>query len=122
MRKAQRGVTMIGWLFLLIPIAIVGYAGIRLVPIYLNYGKVVRTIEQVAQQSRGAGSVAEIRNSIDKRVNVEGMEYPDTKDFVIRREGPTWIIEIEYEDPVPLFGNLSLVPKFSKSSRVGDID
>jgi hypothetical protein len=122
MRKAQRGITLIGWIFLLIPIAIVGYAGIRLVPIYLNYGKVVRTIEQVAQQSRGAGSIQEIRNSIDKRVNVEGMTYPDTNDFVIRREGQVWIIEIEYEDPVPLFGNISLVPKFAKSSRVGEMD
>ncbi len=39
---------------------------------------------------------------------------------IIRRDGKSWIIEIEYEDPVPLFANLiSLVPKFETSSRVG---
>ena len=39
MRK-QRGVTMIGWIFLLVPVAIVLYAGIRVGPEYLNYYKV----------------------------------------------------------------------------------
>jgi hypothetical protein len=122
MRKSQRGVTMIGWIFLLIPMAIVGYAGIRLVPIYLNYGKVVRMVEQVSKESQSAASAREIRYALEKRVNIEGMTYPDEKAFTIRREGKAWVIEIEYEDPVPLFANLSIVPKFSKSSAVGDIE
>jgi hypothetical protein len=122
MRKSQRGITAIGWIFLLIPIAIVGYSGIRLVPIYLNYGKVVRSIEQVAQESRSAGSVQEIRTALEKRLDVEGMTYPGADDFIIRREGQSWVIEIAYEDPVPLFANLSLVPKFDKRSTAGDMD
>jgi hypothetical protein len=36
MRK-QRGVTTIGWIFLLAPVAVVLYAGIRVAPEYLNY-------------------------------------------------------------------------------------
>jgi hypothetical protein len=122
MRKAQRGVTMIGWIVLLIPIAILGYATIRLVPIYLNYAKVVRTVDQVAKENGGAGSIQEIRNAIDRRVDVEGMTYPEGKDFIVRREGQDWVIEIEYEDPVPLFGNLSIVPKFTKRARAGEPD
>lgn len=121
MRKSQRGVTMIGWIFLLIPMAIVGYAVIRLVPIYLNYSQVVKTVTQVARESQSAGSVTQIRNALQKRVDIEGMVYPDAKDFVVRRDGQSWVIEIQYEDPVPLFANLSLVPKFDVSSRVGDM-
>lgn len=122
MRKSQRGVTMIGWIFLLIPMAIVGYAAIRLVPIYLNYGKVVKAMNQVASESVSAGSAVEIRRALEKRVDIEGMTYPETKDFVVRREGRAWVIEIEYEDPVPLFGNLSIVPHFRQVSRAGDIE
>ena len=55
MRNKQRGVTVIGWLILLIPFAIVGYAGIRLLPLYLNYMKVTRTLDQVHGELRGAG-------------------------------------------------------------------
>ncbi len=47
MRNRQVGVTAIGWLFLLTPVAIVVYAGIRLAPVYLNYMKVAKAKDQV---------------------------------------------------------------------------
>ena len=53
MRHSQRGVTFIGWLFLLVPVAIVVYAGIRLTPIYLNYMRVAKSLSQVAQRGQG---------------------------------------------------------------------
>ena len=43
---------MIGWIFLLIPMAIVLYAGIRVVPEYLNYYKVVTAMKETARSSR----------------------------------------------------------------------
>ena len=46
MRHRQRGVTAIGWVFLLIPMAIVIYAGIRIGPIYLDYYKVVQALKE----------------------------------------------------------------------------
>lgn len=122
MRKTQRGVTMIGWIFLLIPMAIVGYAGIRLAPIYMTYGKVVKAMEQVADESANAGSAQEIRYALEKRIDIEGMEYPSIKDYTIRRDGRAWVIEIEYEDPVPLFGNLAVVATFKKSAVAGEIE
>jgi hypothetical protein len=50
MRSKQTGVTLIGWIILLIPIGICVYAGIRLTPVYLNYMKVARTLEQVRSE------------------------------------------------------------------------
>ena len=37
MRSKQRGITFIGWVLLLTPLAICAYAGIRVAPLYLNY-------------------------------------------------------------------------------------
>ena len=51
MRK-QRGVTMIGWIFLLIPVAIVVYAGIRVGPVYYEYFKLTSAIESTAKELR----------------------------------------------------------------------
>ena len=119
MRRSQRGITMIGWLFLLIPIAIVGYAGIRLVPVYLNYTKIARTMTQLGQESTASDSAQSIRYGLEKRLDIEQVEFPSSKDFVIRRDGPSWVIEIDYEDGAPLLSNVSLTAKFSKSVRVG---
>lgn len=119
MQRTQRGVTFIGWLFLLIPMALVGYAGVRLVPIYLNYSKVVRSMDQLAQESRPDDSAQALRASLEKRLDIEGMTFPDIKDFIIRRDGQSWVLEIEYEDGAPLLANIALTAKFSKSVRLG---
>jgi len=119
MRRNQRGVTFIGWLFLLTPMAIVGYAGIRLAPIYLNYSKVSRAMEQTAQESRADDSAQNIRFAIDKRLDVEGVSFPETKDFTIRRDGQSWLMEIEYEDGAPMLSNVELTAKFKKTVRMG---
>ena len=120
MKRTQRGVTAIGWIVLLIPIAIVGYAGLRLVPMYLNYTKISRSMEQIAQELRGGDTPQSIRNSLEKRLDIEQVDFPTFKDFVIRREGQSWVIEIEYEDGSPLVSNLSISAKFKKSVRIGD--
>jgi hypothetical protein len=119
MHKTQRGVTFIGWLFLLIPMAVVGYSAIRLVPVYLNYTKIARTMEQLSQESSADESQQSIRTAIEKRLDIEGISFPETKDFIIRREGQAWVVQIQYEDGAPLLSNVSIVAKFDKSVRLG---
>lgn len=119
MRRSQRGVTFIGWVFLLVPMAIVGYAALRLVPIYLNYTKVARALEQTGQEARPDDSAQTIRFAIDKRLDVEGVSFPDTKDFEIRRDGQAWILGIEYQDSAPLISNVQISVDFKKSVRIG---
>jgi hypothetical protein len=120
MKRKQRGVTMIGWIFLLVPIAIVGYSGIRLIPIYLNYTKIARSMSQLAQEARSDDTQQNIRFAIEKRLDIEQVEFPTSKDFTIRRDGRSWVVEIEYEDVVPLMYNVSLSTKFNKSVRIGE--
>lgn len=119
MKRTQRGVTMIGWIVLLIPVAIVGYSAIRLIPIYLNYTKIARSMEQLSQESRPNDSQQTIRFALEKRLDIEQVSFPETKDFVIRRDGQSWIIDIDYEDGAPLLSNLSVTAHFAKSVRIG---
>jgi hypothetical protein len=124
MRNRQQGVTAIGWLVLLTPFAILLYAGIRLAPLYLNYMKVVRAIDNAASNVKsgggaGAGDATAIRTSIDRHFEIDMVEYPTIKDIQIRREGTAWVIEAKYDDEAPLFANLSLHVTFDKTVRSG---
>ena len=116
MRKSQRGVTVIGWMVLLIPVGIVGYAGIRLAPIYMNYFRVVKVLEQTASESKGEGTLnpVDIRNSIERRFNVEYVDTPDAKEIDIHRDGDHWVAIAKYEEVAPLFGDISLLLQFDK--------
>ncbi|MBV9697029.1 MAG: DUF4845 domain-containing protein [Gammaproteobacteria bacterium] len=123
MRNRQTGVTMIGWVFLLTPLVIVVYAGVRLAPVYLNYMKVNRALEQTGSELKSGGVNPEnIRATIDKHFEIDMVEYPQVKDFKIARDGAAWTVEAAYEDEAPLFANLSLHVTFDKVVRIGNAD
>ncbi len=123
MIRRQRGVTFIGWLILLIPMAILGYVGIRLVPIYLNYMRVAQSVAQTATELKtdDAATLTPnlIRATLGKHFDIESIEFPDVKDVSITRDGSGWTIEAKFEDTAPLFGNISMVVDFDKVSKIG---
>ena len=116
MRKSQRGVTFLGWMVLLIPVAVLVYGGIRVAPFYLNYFRVVKVLEQVAKESQDQGSITpvDVRNSLEKRFNVEYVDNPTAKDIDVHRDGEHWVAIAAYDEVTPLFGNVSLLMKFTK--------
>jgi Domain of unknown function (DUF4845) len=119
MRNRQTGVTALGWVFLLAPLAIVVYAGIRLAPVYLNYLKVVRALESTASEVKaGTTDPTSIRTSIDRHFEIDMVEFPTVKDMKITRDGGSWVIESAYDDEAPLFGNISLHVVFDKKVTV----
>jgi hypothetical protein len=119
MRKQQRGVTAIGWLVLLIPVAICVYAGIRVTPVYLNYMNVVHNLTLVASEiDNGTASVPAIRIAIEKHFNVDYIEYPDVKDLKITRDNGNWKIEANYDDQAPLFANIAILVTFNKTVKL----
>jgi len=120
MRHSQRGITFIGWLVLLVPIAIVGYAGIRLAPIYLNYMRVSKALSQSVSEAKGgdAFNVQALRVSLEKRFDIEGITHPTVKDIDIHRQNDHWVAIADYEDLAPAFGNVSLLVQFHKEVEV----
>ncbi len=116
MRK-QRGVTMLGWIFLLTPMAIVVYAGIRLTPPYLNYYKVVQAMQQTATQFKNDETLTptQVQGALDKRFDTGYVETPKAKDIkVTKNYAGKWEMGADYEQTVPLFGNLHLLMQFQK--------
>lgn len=119
-RRRQRGITFMGWVFLLLPVALVVYAGIRITPAYLNYFKVARALEQVQTEYAAAGGTTReaIRNSLEKRLDIEGVRTPRVRDIGITRADGVWIVDAEYESIQPLFYNVSLLLSFNKEVTI----
>ena len=113
MRK-QRGVTMIGWVFLLIPMALVLYAGIRLAPEYLNHYKVVQALKETAKQLESDETLTPktIRSAIEKRFDTGYVDNPKASELEIVKAEGGWDVTSDYETTVPMFGNLFLLMDF----------
>ena len=115
MRRYQRGVTFIGWVILMIPFAVVFYAGVRLTPVYLNYMKVRHTLEAVAAEVPNEGQTADgIRNAVVKHFIVDEVDYPTARDIKVVRDNGVWTLEANYDDQAPLFMNAAILVTFDK--------
>jgi hypothetical protein len=120
MRRHQKGITFIGWLFLLMPLAMVAYAGIRLAPLYLNYMKVAKALQQTAAEYKGDEQInpAAVRVALTKRFDVDSIDFPEISSVSISRDGDHWVLEANYEDTAPLFTGISLLVHFDKRAVV----
>jgi hypothetical protein len=120
MRDAQRGVTFLGWMVLLIPVAIVVYGGIRLTPSYLNYMRVAKSLNDLPGQAKESEHVdaAMLRGYLDRSFDIEIITYPTVKDVDIHRDGDHWLAVCDYEDLLPLIGQVSLLVHFHKEVEV----
>lgn len=116
MRKKQNGITFIGWIVLLIPVAVIGYAVIRLVPKYLTYVAVSRSLSALAEEfgSDPQVSAATLKKSLEKRFDIESIDFPTVGDISFMREDGLWVAEANYQDGVPLFAGISLTVDFDK--------
>ncbi len=119
MRK-QRGVTMIGWVILLIPMALVLYAGIRVGPEYFNYYKVLTAMKETAKalESDETLTPQAIRGAIEKRFDTGYVDSPKADEIEVTKAEGGWNMTAAYQTEVPMFGNLFLLIDFDKTIKI----
>jgi hypothetical protein len=120
MHTKQRGVTFIGWLLLLAPLAVVAYAGIRLTPLYLNYLKVVHSLDALKTEYNAEDpSTQHLAYALQKQFDIQSVDFPTTKDIAFTRAGRGWVVDASYDDQAPLFANISIQVQFHKAIELG---
>lgn len=115
MRVGQRGVGGLFFLVILILIGVVAVMGMRIAPMYVEHFTVRSTLEGLKDdpEVRQMGP-AEIRQSIERRFDINNITAVGKKDLKIRQERNATIIEVAYEVRRPLIGNLDVVGNFSE--------
>jgi len=116
MRSRQTGITFIGWVVLLVPLAIIFFAGLKLFPIYMNQFKVAEALKQTAEANRSVDVVSPttIRIELEKRFDIEGIEEPSVNAIGIEHDDGEWVLVAEYDRETSLMGNLALTVHFNK--------
>jgi hypothetical protein len=119
MRHGQRGITFIGLVCLLVVLGFFAYAGIRLVPVYLTYMQISRTMEQVATEFKGDNpDQGRMRTSLERHWGVEDISVIGVKDIEIKKENDVVTMHAMYDATVPYVGNVSLLVSFDKTVKV----
>jgi hypothetical protein len=119
MRQRERGATFLGIVIILLILGTGLYAGIRLVPVYLEYTKVARSLEQVRDEHAAIDTNPElIRRSLERRWDVEDIHSIGWKEIAITKTNGGYDMTAAYESEQPFVANVYLVVKFDKTVSI----
>ncbi len=120
MQSRQRGLSMIGFLFVAVVLIMVAMLAMKLVPAYIEFFSVKKILATMGQESDlRSKSNAEIRSAFARRANTGYVTVVKPEDLTIDRRGGTPVISADYEFRTKLFGNVSLVVDFNASTDPG---
>jgi len=118
-RHDQRGMTAIGWLLVLALIGFFTLIVLRLVPLYLEYSKVVSVLESLEKEP-GLTKMnrTEIISIISKRLYINEVRELKANDALIVSDGRTTRVGFDYERRTHMLGNIDVVAKFKREIEV----
>ena len=117
MQSRQRGLSMIGFLFVAVVLVMIAMLAMKLVPAYIEYFSVKKILATMGQESDlKSKSNADIRNDFAKRAEIGYVSAVKPEDIVVDRHGAVPVVSTDYTFRTKLVGNVSLVIDFSASS------
>ena len=115
LRREQQGMSMVGWLIVVILVAFMALIAIRMVPMYLDYFKIISAMEAVGNKG---GSTDSVKRELARHFEVNDIRTVRPNDIRVKRSGSVIVLEVKYEVRQHLVGNVDIVGVFEKAVEV----
>ncbi|WP_243041093.1 DUF4845 domain-containing protein [Dyella sedimenti] len=117
MKSKQSGITLIGFLFILVVVGFFGFMAMKLVPSYTEFMGVDKAMNQVASSGVEGKSLDDIRRDLMFKL---GFQYVDDatikpKDITITRDNGAAQLNVSYDKRIPFMYNIDFLLHFEKS-------
>jgi len=113
-RIHQRGLSLIGVLFIGVIVVMLLLLGAKLVPAIVEYIAIERAVQKIKNE---ANTVGEIRSAFDRHATIDDIKSISSKDLDITKEGDRIVISYAYTYNIPVMDNVRIVIDFSGTTR-----
>jgi hypothetical protein len=124
-RTKQQGLTLIGFVMVLLVIGFFAFLGIKLFPVYSEYYSVVSDMKGIQSEPGIASQSPEVvKDKLFRRFYISYVTSVKNEHVKVTRQNG-YNLSVKYEVRKPLVYNLDFVAKFEKTvdlSRVGGED
>lgn len=118
--KRQSGITLVGFIIILIVVAFFAYTAMKLVPAYLDYFSVAKAMNTVATQTTSGSSTTpeEIRRQLDTQ---QLSQYFDDEDIapgnvhIVTNRGGGSSLKLSYDKKIHWIYNIDFLLHFEKT-------
>jgi len=115
-RMRQRGLSMLGFLFVAAVVVACVMVGFRVMPAYIEYYSVTKALEEALANTKDLNSAAEVRSAFQKRVDAGYIESVGGKDLEISKNKNEVTASVSWSRKLPLVANVSLWLDFDASA------
>ena len=110
-QRSQRGLSMIGFLFVAAVIVIFAIVGFRMVPSYVEYYTIKSAVEKALRDAPDP-SPAVVRKSFEKYIAADYIDSVTASDLIVVKDGNIVTASVSWQKQLHMVGNVSLLLDF----------
>ncbi|KJV33215.1 DUF4845 domain-containing protein [Luteibacter yeojuensis] len=112
----QAGITLIGFIIVLVVVGFFAFMAMKLFPAYTEYGGVVKAMNQMASE----GGIEDVETARRQLAFKMDFQYVDSstikpKDVTLTRSGNQAMLNVSYDKRIPFIYNIDFLLHFEKS-------
>ncbi len=114
-KSRQRGMSFLLLIFIVAVLGGLGLIGMQAMPSFLEYQAVIKAVNAAKSET----TVAAVRNSFDRRAQVDNITSISGKDLEVTKKGDETVVAFSYQKEFHLVGPGYLLLKYEGQSRPG---
>jgi hypothetical protein len=115
MTARQRGLSMLGFIFVTAVVLVVALLGFRVIPAYIEYFSVEKALQGALNDSKDL-TAADVRKLVERRIGADYIDSVSPNDVVVSKTGNVITASASWQTKLHLVGNASLVLDFDASA------
>jgi hypothetical protein len=115
MGRHERGISLMGFIFVTVVVVVVALIGFRVLPAYIEYYSVQKAL-QTSLDEAPTGNLAEVRRAFDRKLSASYVESVRPTDIQVNRQGNTITASIAWQRVLHMVGNASILLEFDATA------
>ncbi|HRQ65568.1 MAG TPA: DUF4845 domain-containing protein [Xanthomonadaceae bacterium] len=115
----QRGITLLGFVFILVVLGFFAYMVMRLFPMYTEFYSVSSAMEAIKKEPGVAQSTPhQVREMLFARLYISYVENVKPQHVTISRDRGAYTMTVKYEIEAPFIHNIHFLGRFDKTGEL----
>ena len=115
-RQRQRGLSIVGFIFVAIVAMVVVMVGFRMVPAYIEWYTVKKVMANTLQTSKDGFTLYQFRRDFDLKAAADYIDSVRGSDIEVTKEGNQLVATANWQKVLHLVGNVSLLLEFEATA------
>ena len=116
--QRQRGMSIIGFLFVAAVVVVVALVGFRMLPAYIEWYTIQKALDAAVADAGNDPSLNNIRKAMERKLSADYADAVSAKDVNVVKNGNTITAQVSWQKVLPMVGNVSILIDFdAQASR-----